>query len=670
MANSSGVKDHILLTKLFIYPVKSCAGISLDKWHIDIHKSCLYLDREWTMIDRNGYALTQMRHPKMCKIIPKINLDKNQLVISAPNMISDLFIDLNEGANVKGDISDSLPLRLCGTDRWGYVYDQQVQQWLSKAMGTYANLARRCLKINYFNEGDFLLINEQSVQSIDSELPDEQITFDRFRPNFLFDHQQPYVEENWLQLQIGTCLFQSTGLCNRCVQVNVDQQSCSKQSQLFKKLKEYRQTNFGLMLKYVQTAVEIELLPQISVVKRGRRSVHWKFNGDCEYIDGPRIVFVCPCGGRLEPLRIHQAHDTEYLEIHYADGHTEIETGPISIYDDPLKIVSIEKKQMIKLDANEIIILYTQKKIDNTFAEKVLPDSSLRQIVKGPCMYAPKPNEWIHEFIWHGEQEEHKARIVPGAKVFKKLRLIPDQFYYNISDVRTSDDALITVKLMIFFELVDVETMLNNTHDPISDFINAICADVIAFASVRKYETFLENANQLNQLETYPQLMTRSESVGYKINKVVFRGYLATDKLQHMNDSAIESRTKLRLEDETERQLQLLEDMKLEKRYDRSQKERKMEMETIAHTLELAKQKHTAHLLEKEAENRVEREHQELLHNDEVKFYQNLKTMQVDLTQIIVAQNRNPDKLIQIVDDGNQKNKGIRSENIQFVEHL
>jgi len=39
-----------------------------------------------------------------------------------------------------------------------------------------------------------------------------------------------------------------------------------------------------------------------------------------------------------------------------------------------------------------------------------------------------------------------------------------------------------------------------------------------------------------------------------------------------MNDSAIEKRTKLRLEDEAERQLQLLEDLKLEKRFERSQK--------------------------------------------------------------------------------------------------
>ena len=39
-----------------------------------------------------------------------------------------------------------------------------------------------------------------------------------------------------------------------------------------------------------------------------------------------------------------------------------------------------------------------------------------------------------------------------------------------------------------------------------------------------------------------------------------------------MNDNAIERRTKLRLEDEAERQQQSLEDLKLEKRLERSQK--------------------------------------------------------------------------------------------------
>ncbi|CAF3115892.1 unnamed protein product [Rotaria socialis] len=396
-------------------------------------------------------------------------------------------------------------------------------------------------------------------------------------------------------------------------------------------------------------------------IKRGRRSIVWKFNGDAQYIDGPRLAVVWPCINRIQPLYMHQANDMQFLEVNYLDGTTEVKPGPVALSDDPLKILSIFTKDLIKLDANELLVLYTQK--ENETKQDAL---SVRNIIKGPTLYCPKPNEWIHEFTWHGEDGAHKTRIIPGAKVFQKLRLIPDQFYYNITDVRTSDDALITVKLMVFYELFDVETMLNNTHDPIADFINAICADIIAFASVRKYETFLENANQLNQLEAYPQLVTRSETVGYKINKVVFRGYQASEKLQLMNDNAIEKRTKLRLEEESERQLQILEDLKLEKRFERSQKERKMELDQMLHKLDMTKQQHASQLQNREADNQMHLQHQQLLHDDEIKFYQRLKELGTDITQIMVAQQRNPDKLIQIM---NEKDKRT-SPNIQFVDNI
>ena len=41
----------------------------------------------------------------------------------------------------------------------------------------------------------------------------------------------------------------------------------------------------------------------------------------------------------------------------------------------------------------------------------------------------------LHEFEWHGTDPTNKTRKVPGALKFTKLRVIPDQFYYNIDDV-------------------------------------------------------------------------------------------------------------------------------------------------------------------------------------------------------------------------------------------
>ena len=95
-------------------------------------------------------------------------------------------------------------------------------------------------------------------------------------------------------------------------------------------------------------------------IKRGRRSILWKYNGEAEYIDGPKLVVACPCINRLERLILYQATDMQYLEIQYNDGRTVIQPGPTSIFSDPLKIDSIMTKDMIKLDANELLITYTQ----------------------------------------------------------------------------------------------------------------------------------------------------------------------------------------------------------------------------------------------------------------------------------------------------------------------
>jgi hypothetical protein len=91
-----------------------------------------------------------------------------------------------------------------------------------------------------------------------------------------------------------------------------------------------------------------------------------------------------------------------------------------------------------------------------------------------------------------------------------------------------------------------------------------------------------------------------------------------------------------------------------------------MELEQMLHKLDMVKQQHASRLQEKEAENQLERQHQQFLHEDEIKFYQKLKELGTDITQVMVAQQRNPDKLIQIVND----NKKTTSPNIQFTDNL
>src|SRR5262249_15140282 len=112
--------------------------------------------------------------------------------------------------------------------------------------------------------------------------------------------------------------------------------------------------------------------------------------------------------------------------------------------------------------------------------------------------------------------------------------------------------------------------------------------------------------------ETYRQLTSRAAQCGYRINKVVYRGYGAPDRLQQMHDQAIEARTKLQLERATEQQAQELENYKLESQMQRAGKRRHEQTAEVAHQLELDQQKHGADLGAREAQAKFLREQQRL----------------------------------------------------------
>jgi hypothetical protein len=204
--------------------------------------------------------------------------------------------------------------------------------------------------------------------------------------------------------------------------------------------------------------------------------------------------------------------------------------------------------------------------------------------------------------------------------------------YHDVTDVRTSDDAVLTVRLMIFFELVDIERMLDTTHDPIGDFVNAATSDVVEFVAKHDFESFKRHTDKLNELDTYRQLVARAAQGGYRINKVVFRGYGAPESLQQMHDRAIEARTKLQLERATEQQAQDLEDYRLDSQIARANKRRGEQATEVAHDLELARQRQEADLRGKEAHATVAREQRRREAEQQREHLAALREMGVDLT--------------------------------------
>jgi hypothetical protein len=384
----------------------------------------------------------------------------------------------------------------------------------------------------------------------------------------------------------------------------------------------------------------------LTTIRRGQRVAAWNRRGEVQFVDGPKMFLAL--GKTIQPLKRLCAAPGEYLVVHYLDGRIEHVRGPAAIWFDPVEHASIDVQPCLVVNSHEAIVVYRRDQ-----------SHVVRRVEHGPALFMPTADEWLHEFRWHGADPKRPDQKIPRGLQFTKLRIIPDQMYFDVASVRTSDDALLTIRLMVFFELKDVELMLDQTHDPIADFINALSADVIDFAASLSFEQFKERTESLNDLATYSQIVQRAERIGYKINKVVYRGYHASDRLQEMHDRAIESRTQLHLEAETQRQAQELADMKLRCEAERAIEQRAMEQANVEHQNRLTQMKHDEKMrqqrIELEAELEAQRRHTEVsiekrrsANAEQLNLWQQMRTMQVDLTRYLVAQYQNPDRLIRI----------------------
>ncbi|XP_052214440.1 uncharacterized protein LOC127833300 [Dreissena polymorpha] len=388
----------------------------------------------------------------------------------------------------------------------------------------------------------------------------------------------------------------------------------------------------------------------------GEQALVYNHEGQARIEDGPKRLFLFR--ERMTVLQRYTANQNEYLVVKHRDGQIEHKHGPCVMFLNTLAYKSITKQDMISLDANEALVVYSQDASTNKVK---------RYIKYGPTMFMPMAHEWLHKFSWHGTDPDNKTRLIPNQNKFERLQIIPDQFYYNVDEVRTADDALIRVKLMIFYELTDIDLMLEATKDPIADFVNCVCADTVAFAAKNTYIEFIENSGQLNNLSSFPQLTERAKSIGYNISKVVFRGYFAHEKLQKLHDGAIEVRTRLKMAYESEEQEQKMTDLKLKNEKDRIDLEQKIALEELAHKqeMELSGMKHKLELELKEEEQKRKKweavklgELQGLKLTDaqRMDYMKNLHGLGVDLDQYVQAIAARPEKITRIVAAENTAN--------------
>jgi uncharacterized protein len=227
-----------ILSELILYPIKSCAGISLREATLTsagLSVDAVY-DREWMVVDGQGLCLTQREHPRMALITPRIKNDT--LELRAPGML-------------RLEIPLGLPSPEDERTREVTVWDDKVQAydcdeitaiWFSKAIGTQCRLVRfhagatRFASAKWtagvaaptlFSDGfPILLVGSASLADLNGKLAAagrEALAMNRFRPNIVIDGIEAFEEDYADSFGLGEARLKPVKPCPRCPMPSVDQ---------------------------------------------------------------------------------------------------------------------------------------------------------------------------------------------------------------------------------------------------------------------------------------------------------------------------------------------------------------------------------------------------------------------------------------------------------------
>ncbi len=232
-----------VLSAVYVYPIKSCGGISLQSANLEA--TGLRDDRRWMLVDGTGKFMSQRRHPKLALISPSLAPDR--LVVSAPGM-PDLEVPFD------GETGDRLDVEVWGDAQRGVPVGGEADRWFGRFLGSPCRLVRkpeddvRPVDSAYARSGDqtsfadgfpLLLISEASLEDLNRRL-ESPVSMNRFRPNLVVRGCGPYAEDGWGEMRVGDAVLRVAEPCPRCAITTVDQDSGERGKEPLRTLATYR----------------------------------------------------------------------------------------------------------------------------------------------------------------------------------------------------------------------------------------------------------------------------------------------------------------------------------------------------------------------------------------------------------------------------------------------
>ncbi|MEJ7730940.1 MAG: MOSC N-terminal beta barrel domain-containing protein [Polyangiaceae bacterium] len=208
---------------LFVYPVKSAAGVALDA--AEAGPAGLRHDRRWMIVDADGTFVTQREMPALARIA--VAVEAGGLRLDAP------------GAGTLRVVEEPRAAARRQVQVWGDVCaavdaGPEAARWLSAFAGRPLALvhlpddALRTVderyatghRVGFADAYPYLLLGEASIADLAARggAPDPR----RFRPNLVIAGAPPFAEDGWRVIETGGLRLELVKPCARCAIPDVD----------------------------------------------------------------------------------------------------------------------------------------------------------------------------------------------------------------------------------------------------------------------------------------------------------------------------------------------------------------------------------------------------------------------------------------------------------------
>ena len=249
------------IARLFVYPIKSCAGVEVQD--AVLTETGLDLDRAWMVVDKDGEFVSQRTLPRMALIRPQ--LKTHEIVLRAPGMLAlHLQIDTVEHATqakVWDDVVSAFDM--------GELAAQWFSDFLAPAASGAGKRAPPCRLVrfdpehrrlssmqwtqgvealNQFSDGFPLLVaSTASLDGLNRRLQGQghaAVAIERFRPNIVLagldEHDEDRMHGMAITTGTGVVSLRPVKPCPRCPVPNIDPMTALSSPEVGDMLQTYR----------------------------------------------------------------------------------------------------------------------------------------------------------------------------------------------------------------------------------------------------------------------------------------------------------------------------------------------------------------------------------------------------------------------------------------------